>query len=193
MESTATRAVSCDACGKRYRYKPELAGKKVKCPCGGRVRFPALESEDAEPRVDVALQQLAAVERSAPQYDEQEEAPAPAPPLPPARSTGSKAKPSLRAAREEIGHPPASGSDDKWKWWYFVGGGVFLLGFAVWKYIDLSQAEATGDSGFARVSGSDRTLYMIFGKWGVVVGTVLGGLIAIAIGLYQFKQQRQRA
>jgi len=203
MGQTATRAVSCDSCGKQYRYKSELAGKKVKCPCGGRVRFP-LDSEPASqpqehPQVDDALAQLAAAEAAAPQDEPQEavEAPPMAPALPskPSRaaaSTGLKAKLASRV-KEEIGHPPSRSGDEKWKWWYFIGGGVFLLGLAGWKYINLSQAETTGDSGFTRLTGSDRTIYMIFGKWGVVVGTVFAGLAAIAIGLYQFKQQRNRA
>src|SRR5262245_15456024 len=185
MAQTAVRAVSCDTCGKKYRYKAELAGKKVKCPCGGRVRFPAEEAEET-PRVDVALQELAQAEAAAPQ-DEQEEVPAAAPPISakPARATPSAKSKLISSVKEKISSG-SSGGEEKWKWWYFVGGGVFLLGFAVWKYITLSQAESTGDSGFGRISGNDRTLYMIFGKWGVVVGTVLAGLVALAIGLWQF-------
>src|SRR5438477_5152170 len=85
MAQTAVRAVSCDTCGKKYRYKPELAGKKVKCPCGGRVRFP-LDSEQPVPQVDVALEQLAQAEAAAPQEDQADEAPPPAPPLPTAKA-----------------------------------------------------------------------------------------------------------
>src|SRR5690348_16638707 len=32
---------SCGACGKQYRWKPELAGKKVKCKCGTPISVPA--------------------------------------------------------------------------------------------------------------------------------------------------------
>ena len=128
------------------------------------------------------------------QDEQAEEAPPEAPPLPAANTAragigAAMAKPAIaRATRTS-----ASSSEDKWKWWYFVAGGVFLLGYAVWKYVDLSQAETTGDSGFGRVHGSDRTLYMIFGKWGVVVGTVLAGLVAIAVGIWQFKHQHRRS
>src|SRR5688572_13552381 len=31
---------SCAACGKQYRWKPELAGKAVKCKCGSAIRVP---------------------------------------------------------------------------------------------------------------------------------------------------------
>src|SRR5262245_31650298 len=91
MGETAVHAVTCDTCGKRYRYKPELAGKKVKCPCGGRVRFPAIEAEEA-PQVDDALQQLAQAESESPQYETPEdEVPAEAPALPPTKSRGASA------------------------------------------------------------------------------------------------------
>src|SRR5690348_10911130 len=32
--------VACASCGKEYRWKPELAGKRAKCKCGGVVTFP---------------------------------------------------------------------------------------------------------------------------------------------------------
>lgn len=40
--------VSCDTCGKQYVFKPTLAGKRVKCKCGGRIAFPALVTPAAE-------------------------------------------------------------------------------------------------------------------------------------------------
>ena len=38
--TTAPSKFPCPACGKTYRWKPELAGKKVKCPCGNRIDVP---------------------------------------------------------------------------------------------------------------------------------------------------------
>jgi DNA-directed RNA polymerase subunit RPC12/RpoP len=32
--------VHCATCGKRFRYKPELAGRTVKCPCGAAILVP---------------------------------------------------------------------------------------------------------------------------------------------------------
>ena len=29
--------LACTACGKRFRYKSDLAGKTVTCPCGARI------------------------------------------------------------------------------------------------------------------------------------------------------------
>jgi hypothetical protein len=43
---TSTGRFHCDACGKGYRWKPELAGKKVKCKCGHVMFCPIAESRD---------------------------------------------------------------------------------------------------------------------------------------------------
>jgi hypothetical protein len=40
MSATVGR-FSCDACGKTYAWKPELAGRRVKCKCGQPVSVPA--------------------------------------------------------------------------------------------------------------------------------------------------------
>ncbi len=34
MEASEIRRLSCDQCGKTYRWKPEFVGRKVKCACG---------------------------------------------------------------------------------------------------------------------------------------------------------------
>jgi hypothetical protein len=39
--------VTC-VCGKQYRWKPELAGKRAKCKCGAAVAFPKEDPEAAE-------------------------------------------------------------------------------------------------------------------------------------------------
>ena len=35
---------SCGACGKRYKWKPELVGKRAKCACGSAIVVPAAEA-----------------------------------------------------------------------------------------------------------------------------------------------------
>jgi hypothetical protein len=42
---------SCDGCGKSYAWKPEIAGKRVKCKCGGKLTVPATDpaASHAEP------------------------------------------------------------------------------------------------------------------------------------------------
>ena len=39
---------ACESCGKEYRWKPELAGKRVKCKCGGVMTVPAAAPEDEQ-------------------------------------------------------------------------------------------------------------------------------------------------
>ena len=41
MPETAAPKFSCPSCGKQFRWKPELAGKKGKCACGGVLSIPA--------------------------------------------------------------------------------------------------------------------------------------------------------
>ena len=66
MESVEQGKFSCDKCGKSYKWKPELAGKKVKCKCGNIMAAPAEEPVAAEPEVDLdSLYELAAEEKKA--------------------------------------------------------------------------------------------------------------------------------
>jgi len=37
---SATPSISCKDCDRAFRWKPDLAGKRVKCKCGGRIQFP---------------------------------------------------------------------------------------------------------------------------------------------------------
>src|SRR4051812_7817741 len=39
---------SCSGCGKSYAWKPEIAGKRVKCKCGERLSVPATDPAEAE-------------------------------------------------------------------------------------------------------------------------------------------------
>jgi len=48
-------AIQCGKCGKRYKFKPQLAGKAIKCPaCGGVIRVPE-EPKPAAPVVEAVL------------------------------------------------------------------------------------------------------------------------------------------
>jgi hypothetical protein len=38
--------IVCEGCGKKYRWKPELAGKKVKCKCGQVLEIPEPPKDD---------------------------------------------------------------------------------------------------------------------------------------------------
>lgn len=41
MADTTLGTFSCEGCGKQYAWKPELAGRAVKCRCGAVMRAPA--------------------------------------------------------------------------------------------------------------------------------------------------------
>lgn len=75
MADTTLATFACEGCGKQYAWKPELAGRAVKCRCGAVMRAPA-----EPPAPDDALYGLT---------DQPTAAPAPAPaaapaaPLPP--------------------------------------------------------------------------------------------------------------
>src|SRR5438094_5268851 len=51
MSETSGR-FTCDGCGKSYRWKPELAGKKAKCKCGSTMTVPAEDPARAGAGVD---------------------------------------------------------------------------------------------------------------------------------------------
>lgn len=66
METIDQGKFSCGKCGKRYKWKPEIAGKKVKCKCGNIMAAPAEEPIAPEPEVDLeGLYALAAEEKKA--------------------------------------------------------------------------------------------------------------------------------
>jgi hypothetical protein len=56
MSDVATAKIVCDGCKKSYAWKPELAGKKVKCKCGQviHVPMPAAPKEEPDDLYDLA-------------------------------------------------------------------------------------------------------------------------------------------
>jgi hypothetical protein len=86
---------SCDGCGKSYAWKPELAGRRVKCKCGQKLSVPAndpaaapMALEDAAPDGFDDLMALAGGASSSSADDEGSYAPAVAA-APPARGAGA--------------------------------------------------------------------------------------------------------
>src|SRR5262245_47929842 len=41
MSTAAPVHFACDGCGKQYKWKPEIAGRKAKCTCGISMQVPA--------------------------------------------------------------------------------------------------------------------------------------------------------
>jgi hypothetical protein len=58
----------CDGCGKRFRWRVELVGKRLRCPCGAEVQCPEHpEGEyDFAPQAPVAVEAVAPVKPSVP-------------------------------------------------------------------------------------------------------------------------------
>src|SRR5438046_2211846 len=44
--TTSSGRFACDACGKRYRWRSEWAGKRLKCKCGEIILCPAQAPAD---------------------------------------------------------------------------------------------------------------------------------------------------
>ena len=73
MEGVEQGKFSCGKCGKSYKWKPEIAGKKVKCKCGQIMAAPAAEPLAVEPEVDLdSLYELAAEEKKATKRQKEE-------------------------------------------------------------------------------------------------------------------------
>jgi DNA-directed RNA polymerase subunit RPC12/RpoP len=49
MGQVVNQSFACAACGKRFKWKPDLAGKRVKCPCGAGVEVPRRDVEEEAP------------------------------------------------------------------------------------------------------------------------------------------------
>ncbi|HYO11222.1 MAG TPA: hypothetical protein VER17_19810, partial [Tepidisphaeraceae bacterium] len=50
--AVAEAQFSCQSCGKSYKWKPEFAGRKVKCKCGTVMTAPAKSPARPAPRED---------------------------------------------------------------------------------------------------------------------------------------------
>jgi len=49
MSSGEPGKIVCDGCGRRYTWKPQLAGKTVKCKCGAAITVPRDEPVEVAP------------------------------------------------------------------------------------------------------------------------------------------------
>ena len=67
MSDASGTRFTCDGCGRTYAWKPQLAGKRVKCKCGATMTVPEAETlAEAEPDFDAdALYALADAEAAA--------------------------------------------------------------------------------------------------------------------------------
>lgn len=54
MDVQNSAAVICGACGKKYAWKPELAGRKVRCGCGTTILVPLPRTDEARDEYELA-------------------------------------------------------------------------------------------------------------------------------------------
>jgi hypothetical protein len=97
---------ACASCGKEYKWKPELAGKKGKCKCGGVLSIPAEEpGQDAEP--EPSLDDLYDISDDAPKKaPAYAAAAAPAPPLPAPAMASARSAPAATKTGTVYRPPP---------------------------------------------------------------------------------------
>src|SRR4051812_34114319 len=96
MSDVATARFTCTGCGKTYAWKPEIAGKRVKCKCGTVIPVRArnqVEQQEPEDLYDLAP-------------DEQPAAPKRAPAIPPqvAAAAAARAAASSGSSSAAIGY-----------------------------------------------------------------------------------------
>lgn len=90
---------SCGGCGRSYLWKPELAGRKVKCKCGHVMSVPQAWAPEPAADDDAALYELAEMEFNAA---------ATLPPMVVAAAPVSPAPAPRKSARPGVAHPAAA-------------------------------------------------------------------------------------
>jgi hypothetical protein len=66
MEQTLEPRFSCTGCGKTFRWKPEIAGKKAKCGCGATVAIPTEPPGSAKTPPKITIKTTPIVKKAIP-------------------------------------------------------------------------------------------------------------------------------
>ena len=149
---------SCPSCGKEYKWKPELAGKKGKCKCGGVLAIPARPpgSATASPGAAAAARPKPKPVPAPPPeddafgdaYDVAEEPVQAAPTYSPAPTTTMSAvAPAAMPARGATTAPADAGGGRTLNWvpaLKWMGIGAISLLFALWELASPTDPDATG-------------------------------------------------
>ncbi len=178
---------ACPSCGKEYRWKPEMAGRRAKCKCGGVVEVPVTDPALAaapEPEPEPAFDDVfaAADAEHAPAEVPRQAATSPAPSLPrEAPLVTASGVPIPRRAK--IDNTPST--HERWhNIWSGIGGtfvGLLLCGYAYFEFYTLGRLEAEGGSHRMRIWV--RVIYEIGGKWGVLIVLGAFGLLVVFGGV----------
>jgi hypothetical protein len=148
---------SCPSCGKEYKWKPELAGKKGKCKCGGVLSIPARAPAAAKPPPPPPPPPPPEEDAFGDSYDVADEPVQAAPSYTNAPTTAMSAAPTTASAprgaaasagaayEEGGGGRGGSGRELKWvpalKW---MGIGAISLFFALWELASPTDPDAPG-------------------------------------------------
>jgi hypothetical protein len=178
--------VACAGCGKEYRWKPELAGKRAKCKCGGVVSFPK-EDPVAPPPPP-----LPDVPEGFEDYAMAADAPPPPPPPPPipGRRPAAAAAPATGGIKDSTAKSSGGGVSFHWNWKaalnVLIGLGLIVIGFV--EFIDIAHREAAGETIVfrGRRSGYLTIMYAIGGRFGVLGLFALAGLLFIGGAVLTF-------
>lgn len=166
-------AIQCPSCGKRYAYKPELAGRKVKCKCGGVITVPQPAPESA------AEEEFDFSDYSAASYENE-------PSAAPAQAAPAQPAPSAAPATAKT----TSDDGDTWKWWYYVAAGVVMGPLAFWEYGRLTALDS-GEVTSVRVNRIEWIVYNTLGATGVLVVMLLASAAMLYFGITKFLRERK--
>lgn len=143
-------SLGCEECGKEYRIKDELAGKRIKCKeCGAVITIPSLEVEEIEDEDDEPLE---------------------APLRRPAKSSKGSKRGSRGGRRSEIGMLEDIFTSDKSVWLKMLGA---ALATPVLLVVVMKKAQKRGGPAFDLFSPTNLALLLS----STLVGAVLGALL----------------
>lgn len=151
MADPSNPTFDCPTCGKRYKLRTDLAGKKVQCKCGEKIVAPKLGAKShvatiaassTGPTSPVAPRSKANAEPTRPAREDSpmgnlfeggdEESDEPVAPIVRSGPQGQAKAPA------DPGHTSAHEDDDgdTWKWWYYVVAGILIACFSVYQLIE---------------------------------------------------------
>ena len=178
-------AVTCAGCGKEYRWKPELAGKRAKCKCGGVVSFPKGGSAAAAAPPPPPPPPIPSdVPEGFEDFGMAADAPPPPPPPPvPGRrpAAAAVAAPATGGFKDSTASAGGAGFHFSWKAVVniLIGLGLIVVGFL--EFADIGHKEALHQEVHftGRRSGYLTIMYAIGGRYGVLGFFAIAGLAFI--------------
>jgi hypothetical protein len=177
----------CDACGRKFRWKAELAGRKARCKCGGVIdiplRPPTMHRAYVDPTIVVtpgdplAPTDLLTGNRPPPQgVDSQVESPQAQAP-----AAASSVSPTARDEPDTDSEGGGKGAIGT------IIAGLIFVGVGVWQLLDPHDPSDTSGGRRRLLRTVLGWVYSIAGNTGVVVLLVGLGLLLIGAGVYSLR------